>query len=105
MQFIINVSGKRSIHALTGRGVKIGNLHLLQELIIQNFAAKKGTAMEHHPEPPLEELQWTIAMARLIFGPTMNIQAPPNLTPGRESDLVLLSMRDHVVASIHVLHQ
>ncbi|KAK9857972.1 hypothetical protein WJX84_000526 [Apatococcus fuscideae] len=55
----------------------------IQELIIQNFAAKKGTAMEHHPEPPLEELQWTIAMARLIFGSTMNIQAPPNLTPGQ----------------------
>ena len=54
----------------------------LQELIIQNFAAKKGTAMENHPEPQLSELQWTIAMARLIFGPNMNIQAPPNLTPG-----------------------
>ncbi|KAK9855445.1 hypothetical protein WJX84_009597 [Apatococcus fuscideae] len=54
----------------------------IQELIIQNFAAKKGTAMENHPEPQLSELQWTIAMARLIFGPNMNIQAPPNLTPG-----------------------
>ena len=61
---------------------------MLQELIIQNFVAKKGTAMEHHPEPPLAELQWTIAMARLMFGPSMNIQAPPNLTPG-----VLLSSK------------
>ncbi|KAH7287982.1 hypothetical protein KP509_31G006100 [Ceratopteris richardii] len=56
----------------------------IQELIIQNFCAKKGTPMEHAAEPSLEELQWTIAMARLIFGPSMNIQAPPNLTP-RES--------------------
>ena len=54
----------------------------MQELIIQNFQAKQGTAMATAPEPPLEELQWTIAMARLMFGPHMNIQAPPNLTPG-----------------------
>lgn len=33
------------------------------------------------PEPPLSELQWTVAIARLLFGPAMNIQAPPNLTP------------------------
>ncbi|KAI5065221.1 hypothetical protein GOP47_0019916 [Adiantum capillus-veneris] len=46
-----------------------------------------GTRMEHAIEPSLDELQWTIAMARLIFGPSMNIQAPPNLTPseGRSS--------------------
>ena len=38
--------------------------------------------MAHAPEPPLEELLWTIAVARLLFGPSMNIQAPPNLTSG-----------------------
>ena len=54
----------------------------LQELIIQNFQPKKGTAMEGTPEPSMEELLWTIAVARLMFGPAMNIQAPPNLTPG-----------------------
>lgn len=53
----------------------------IQELIIQNFRAKKGTPMATAPEPPLEELRWTIAMARLAFGPSMSIQAPPNLTP------------------------
>src|SRR5689334_16560365 len=37
--------------------------------------------MQHHPEPSLEELLWTVAAARIIFGPAMNIQAPPNLTP------------------------
>eukprot|EP00850_Spirogloea_muscicola_P019730 SM000197S05473 [mRNA] locus=s197:203061:213993:- [translate_table: standard] len=61
------------------------DLHLrhghIQELIIQNFRAKKGTLMEAASEPSLEELQWTLAMARLIFGPHMSIQAPPNLTP------------------------
>lgn len=42
--------------------------------------AKPGTAMALYPEPPLEELLWTVAVARILFGPTMNIQAPPNLT-------------------------
>ena len=39
-------------------------------------------------EPPLDELLWTIAVARLIFGPEMNIQAPPNLTPGALQEVV-----------------
>jgi len=53
----------------------------LQEIIVQNFRAKPGTVMADHPEPPAEELAWTIAVARLLFGPAMNIQAPPNLSP------------------------
>jgi 2-iminoacetate synthase ThiH len=48
----------------------------LQEVIIQNFRAKKGTAMAMAPEPPLEELLWTVAMARIILGPAANIQVP-----------------------------
>lgn len=43
--------------------------------------AKQNTAMYNHPEPSLNELLWTVAAARIIFGPDMNIQAPPNLTP------------------------
>jgi FO synthase len=53
----------------------------LQEIIIQNFRAKPGTAMAHAPEPALEEQLWTIAVARLVFGSSMSIQAPPNLQP------------------------
>ncbi|MEA3001848.1 MAG: synthase [Sphingomonadales bacterium] len=53
----------------------------LQEIIVQNFRAKPGTRMARAPEPSLEELVWTIAAARLIFGPFMSIQAPPNLSP------------------------
>ncbi|KAH9329141.1 hypothetical protein KI387_001249, partial [Taxus chinensis] len=53
----------------------------IQELIVQNFRAKAGTRMENATEPLLEDLEWTIAMARLAFGPLMSIQAPPNLTP------------------------
>lgn len=50
------------------------SLWRLQEVIVQNFRAKKGTLMVDSPEPPLEELLWTVAMARLILGPHMNIQ-------------------------------
>ncbi|GGZ17420.1 5-amino-6-(D-ribitylamino)uracil--L-tyrosine 4-hydroxyphenyl transferase CofH [Novosphingobium colocasiae] len=51
----------------------------IQEVIIQNFRAKPGTPMAYHPEPSLEEHLWTVAMARLILGPDMVLQAPPNL--------------------------
>ena len=51
----------------------------IQELIIQNFRPKPGTRMATAPEPTLDEHLWTIAVARLIFGSAMSIQAPPNL--------------------------
>ncbi len=51
----------------------------IQEVIVQNFRAKAGTRMADHPEPALDEHLWTIAAARLILGPEMVIQAPPNL--------------------------
>ena len=54
----------------------------VQEIIIQNFRAKPGTRMAEAPEPGLEDLLWTVAAARLVFGPEMSIQAPPNLSPG-----------------------
>ena len=56
----------------------------IQEVIVQNFRAKPDTRMANAPEPPLDELLWTIAVARLLFGPKMNIQAPPNLTQDYE---------------------
>ena len=57
----------------------------LQEIIIQNFRAKPGTRMAQHAEPTLDEHLWTIAVARILFGAAMNIQAPPNLRPDRSS--------------------
>ncbi len=55
----------------------------LQEIIVQNFRAKPGTRMAKAPEPDTDELLWTIAVARLIFGGALSIQAPPNLqAPG-----------------------
>lgn len=53
----------------------------LQEIIIQNFRAKPGTPMARAAEPDLDELLWAVAVARIVFGAAMNIQAPPNLTP------------------------
>jgi FO synthase len=52
----------------------------VQEVIVQNFRAKPGTRMADAPEPPLEELLWSCAAARLVLGAGWNIQAPPNLS-------------------------
>jgi FO synthase len=52
----------------------------VQEVIVQNFRAKPGTRMATHPEPALEELLWTAAVARILLGPAWNVQAPPNLS-------------------------
>jgi FO synthase len=53
----------------------------IQEIIVQNFRAKPGTKMADAPDPDEADHLWTIALARLVFGPEMNIQAPPNLMP------------------------
>jgi len=66
----------------------------IQEVIIQNFRAKPDTRMASHPEPSLEEHCWTIAVARLILGPQMTIQAPPNLQPGHLAALLQAGVND-----------
>jgi FO synthase len=66
----------------------------LQEIIIQNFRAKPGTRMAQAPEPDLDDHLWTIAAARLIFGPEMNIQAPPNLNPEGLAQMIAAGIND-----------
>jgi len=66
----------------------------IQEIIIQNFRAKPGTLMSQAPEPDLDDLLWTIAVARLLFGASMSIQAPPNLSPGVLSQIVAAGIND-----------
>ena len=66
----------------------------IQEVIIQNFRAKPDTRMADAPEPPLEEHLWTVAVARLLLGPDMSIQAPPNLQPGALAALVRAGVND-----------
>ena len=66
----------------------------VQEIIIQNFRAKPGTRMAAAPEPGLDALLWTIAVARILFGPEASIQAPPNLSPGALPRLVAAGIND-----------
>jgi len=91
-------AGKRSIAFTTGILVGIGEtmeeridsllaiseMHKkyghIQEVIVQNFRAKRDIPMAHHVEPSLEEMLRTLAVARLILGAEMNLQAPPNLS-------------------------
>ena len=63
-------------------------------MIIQNFRAKPGTRMADAPEPTLEDHVWTIAVARLVLGPAMNIQAPPNLQPEGLAALLRAGIND-----------
>ena len=60
----------------------------IQEVIVQNFRAKPDTAMRGMPDVEAAELAATVAVARLVLGPKMRIQAPPNLIAG-EFELLL----------------
>jgi 7,8-didemethyl-8-hydroxy-5-deazariboflavin synthase CofG subunit len=66
----------------------------VQEVIIQNFRAKPRIPMRDAPEPTLEDLLRTLAVARLVLGPDVNIQAPPNLTPGAYPRLLAAGLND-----------
>jgi FO synthase len=76
----------------------LGDLHEryghIQEIIVQNFRAKPGTKMASAVEPDLADHLWTIAIARLIFGAAMNIQAPPNLAAGALPRLIAAGIND-----------
>ncbi len=52
----------------------------VQEVIVQNFLPKPGTAMARAEACPPEDLQWAIAVARLVLQPEVHVQAPPNLS-------------------------
>ena len=66
----------------------------IQELIIQNFRAKPDTKMANAPEPDFDDLLWTLAMARILFGPEIGVQAPPNLMPESYGKLVAAGLSD-----------
>ena len=66
-----------SLFAIRALHEKYGHI---QEVIVQNFRAKPEIPMAHHPEPSLDDMLRTLAIARLILGPEMNLQAPPNLS-------------------------
>ena len=108
----IRIAGELSVPFTTGILIGIGetraeridallairDLHRehghIQEVIVQNFRAKPGTKAAQALEPDLDDLLWTVAAARLILGPDMNIQAPPNLTPEEYPQLIAAGIND-----------
>jgi len=66
----------------------------VQEVIVQNFRAKPRIPMRDAPEPTLDDLLRTLAVARLVLGPEMNLQAPPNLSPGVYPRLLAAGLND-----------
>ncbi|CAL9449794.1 bifunctional FO biosynthesis protein CofGH [Streptomyces sp. enrichment culture] len=62
--------------------------HGIQELIIQNFRAKPDTAMRAAPDAELDDLVATVAVARLVLGPSACLQAPPNLVDDAHARLI-----------------
>lgn len=68
--------------------------HSIQELIIQNFRAKPDTAMRGTPDAELDDLVATVAVARLIMGPSACLQAPPNLVDSAYERLIAAGVDD-----------
>ncbi|MFJ6730137.1 bifunctional FO biosynthesis protein CofGH [Streptomyces sp. NPDC091281] len=66
----------------------------VQEVIVQNFRAKPGTAMRSVPHAPLDGLAAAIAVARLVLGPSARIQAPPNLVGGEHASMLAAGIDD-----------
>src|SRR5882724_8309692 len=66
----------------------------IQEVIVQPFRAKPGTRMAAATEPSLEELQRTLAVARLVLGGDINLQSPPNLVAEEYPDLLNAGIND-----------
>jgi len=65
-----------SLYALAELRARFGHI---QEVIVQNFRAKAGTAMAQHPEPTMDDMLRTLTAARLILPAEVSLQAPPNL--------------------------
>ncbi|MFE7597636.1 bifunctional FO biosynthesis protein CofGH [Streptomyces sp. NPDC057494] len=68
--------------------------HSIQELIIQNFRAKPDTAMRGMPDAELDDLVATVAVARIIMGPSACLQAPPNLVDSEYERLIAAGIDD-----------
>jgi FO synthase len=54
----------------------------IQEAIIQPFHPKPGTRMRWASPLPDREIAGWVALARLVLGREIDVQAPPNLAPG-----------------------
>jgi FO synthase len=76
-----------TLHAIRKSHKEFGHV---QEVIVQNFRAKEHTAMAAFPDAGIEDHVATVAVARLVLGPGMRIQAPPNLV-SRDECLALVA--------------
>ena len=108
----IALAGKLAIPFTTGILIGIGETHAervdavlairelherhghVQEVIVQNFRAKATIPMRGWADPSLMDLARTIAVARLLLGPDMNIQAPPNLSDANYGGLPAAGLND-----------
>jgi FO synthase len=66
-----------ALDAIAAAHRRYGNV---QEVIVQNFLPKAGTAMHKAPPCPTDELMWSIAVARIVLPEDVHLQAPPNLS-------------------------
>jgi FO synthase len=66
----------------------------IQEVIVQNFRAKPDTPMRAAEEPDALDVARTVAVARLVLGPTVSVQAPPNLSPDAHRLLLQAGIND-----------
>ncbi|CAN1516478.1 FO synthase [Mycobacteriaceae bacterium] len=70
-----------TMHAIRRVHKEFGHI---QEVIVQNFRAKDATAMADAPDAGFDDFLATVAVARLVLGPDMRVQAPPNLVSRHE---------------------
>jgi FO synthase len=84
---LVAIRAAHERHAVAGQG------HV-QEVIVQNFRAKPRTAMQGAPDAELLEYVAAVAVARLVMGPRMRIQVPPNLSDPAEFDLLVRAGAD-----------
>ena len=109
---VLNEAGKQQVPFTTGILIGIGetlddrvdalfairDMHQqyghIQEVIVQNFRAKTSIPMRDWPEPSEDDLLRTVAVARLILGGKMNVQAPPNLSAPNFSRLLDAGIND-----------
>jgi len=80
-----------SLFAIRDLQRRSGNV---QEVIVQNFRAKDDTPMRGDDEPSALDMARTIAVARLVLGSEMSIQAPPNLSPDAYGFYLLAGIND-----------
>ena len=71
----------QTMHAIRKSHKEFGHI---QEVIVQNFRAKEHTAMSSMPDAGIDDFIATVAVTRLVLGPAMRVQAPPNLVSSRE---------------------